>query len=310
MKRSESLVNTLRESPFLKIVLVLGVILLPTLSTNIKTDDYLAASSVSEEGLHERNMSAVANLFGEFRATISDVMFVKTERYLHSGIGYQPHLDFEEMERTGRVRHDANHGEEPGSVATLIRSPGRDWRFFIGSLEREVKPWRNPGSHIKHTSGEELLPWYWLAVTANPHNTRAYRIGAFWLMTGEVTERLDEALRFIDDGIKNNPDYFGFYLTRGMVLMRMKRPAEALETFTRGSEMGKFQRPDGGFPREYAADLRENDFRGLMRFRAFLLEKAGRYEESLAVIEEFQRLVPEDRTLNKVKSRVEAALAG
>jgi tetratricopeptide (TPR) repeat protein len=310
MKRSESLANTLRESPFLKVVLLLGVVLLPTLSTGIKTDDYLAASSVSEEGLHERNQSAVANLFGEVRATISDVMFVKTERYLHSGIGYQPHLDYGEMERTGRVRHDHDHEDEHGSVATIIRSPGLDWRYFIGNLEREVKPWRNPDSHVAHTPGEELLPWYWLAVTANPHNTRAYRIGAFWLMSGEVTERLDEALRFIDDGIRNNPDYFGFYLTQGMILLRMKRHDAALESFVRGSEMGRFQRPEGGFSVENAADLRETDFRSLMRFRALLLEKAERYEESLKAIEEYQSLVPEDRTLNKAKARVEAALRG
>jgi len=43
----------------------------------------------SSEAQSSRNTSAVARLFGEFRTSMSDIMCLKTERYLHSGVGYQ-----------------------------------------------------------------------------------------------------------------------------------------------------------------------------------------------------------------------------
>jgi hypothetical protein len=143
-------------------------------------------------------------------------------------------------------------------------------------------------------------------VTANPHNVRAYRIGTYWLMTKGIENGLGEALRFTEDGIRNNPSAFALLLMKGRVLHQMKRDGEALEAFVRGSDMAKAARPEGGFPSENAGDLRENDFRALMRFRVFFLEMFNRNEEALRVIEEFNGLAPDDRTLDLVKERIES----
>jgi hypothetical protein len=270
-----------------------------------------ASSSITEEELENRNQSSIAGLFGEFRASMSDIMFVKTERYLHSGVGYEKHLDYSKMAESGEVEHEERDGDHDHAhvVRTLIKTPGEDWRTFIGDLEREVKPWHDPKQHVKHTSGEELLPWYWLAVTANPHNVRAYRIGAYWLMTKGIENGLEEALRFTEDGIRNNPKAFALLLMKGRVLHQMKRDGEALEAFVRGSDMAKAARPEGGFPSENAADLRENDFRALMRFRVFFLEMSNRNEDALRIIEEFNGLAPDDRTLDLVKERIESKIS-
>ncbi len=270
--------------------------------------------TVTEEELENRNKSSVAVLLGECRASMSDIMFVKTERYLHSGIGYEKHLDYNKMAETGEIEHEDHdhdhHHDHSHAVKTLIKAPGEDWRAFIGDLEREVKPWHDPKQHVKHTSGEELLPWYWLAVTANPHNVRAYRIGAYWLMTETVSNGLGEALRFTEDGIRNNPKAFALLLMKGRILHQMKRDEEALEVFTLGSEMAKATRPGEGFPSENAGDLRENDFRALMRFRVFFLEMFGRYEEALRVVDEFRRLAPDDKTMDPVRDRIAAKVSG
>jgi hypothetical protein len=255
----------------------------------------------------ERNHSSIAIILGEFRANFSDLMFVKTERYLHSGIGYKPHLNTDAMAATGAIE-DRNKGlpttstlegealpidqqlandtmketaaipvgqvmvetEEEHSthsttetqanpsegehdhVPTLIREEHADFRGFLGDLEREIKPWRDPSLPHQHTAGTELLPWFRLATLGNPQNERAYMIGTWWLKTLKTPVQMAEGLKFIDEGILNNPKSFALILMRGYLLRELGQPAEAGDSFLKAADLVFHERPaDGVLTRDW-----------------------------------------------------------
>jgi hypothetical protein len=253
--------------------------------------DHAGASRAdSPDAQRKRNSSSVAVILGEFRANLSDLLFMKTERYLDSGIAYLPHIDSDSIATSGKIdgtettgtgaapltaadttqalmdrlatskmqesasgQACAEHGEHhdhdhEGIVETIIRTPERDFRGFIGNLERNVKPWRDPRLPHQHTGGTELLPWYRLATLANPNNVRAYMIGAWWLKTVHTREQRLEALKFLDEGIRNNPRAFQLHLMRGYVLRQLEKEVEALFAFRKAASLVILDRPPDGEP--------------------------------------------------------------
>ena len=198
----------------------------PWLAKHGRTDRYEGGRSRDLGARAVRNSSAAAQLLGEFRATLADTLFVKTERYLHSGVAYTLHMqeDLESVSdvsqsdpasglidpssKTGHV-HD-EHCEHEHPADTLIPPADRDFRGWIGDLHRMVKPWQDPSHAHVHTEGTELLPWYRLMTLADPHNVRGYAIGAWWL--GSINP--EQAMIFINEGIERNPDAFQLHLVR------------------------------------------------------------------------------------------------
>lgn len=243
----------------------------------------VAALSEENSGRRElRNQTAFAVILGEFRTDLSDLIFIKTERYLHNGVAYEPHLDMTEMEKgniqaekapgqqaapaqeeesghdhSSHAGHDhSSHGAE--DLKTVIKSEDDDFRGFVGRLEREVKPWLPPGSPDEHTSGTELLPWYRLATLGNPHNERAYMVAAWWLKSLQTDDQAEEAIRFIDEGIANNPRSFQLHLMRGYVLRQLEREDEALKSFLAAAELvAKVRPPEGKVGPDWSDHLEE-----------------------------------------------------
>ncbi len=229
-----------------------------------------AEQSESDVDRGLRNQSAIAVILGEFRVNASDLIFIKTERYLHSGVAYEPHLDMVEMEKSGTIKalssdekkpvekkpespshahdhsHDQHGHDHDEEVVSVIKPPEEDFRGFVGHLEREVKPWLPPGSPDRHTSGTELLPWYRLATLTNPRNERAYMVGAWWLKGLDSDEQTEEAIRFLDEGVVNNPQSFQLYMMRGSLERQLGREETACRDFLKAAELAAEIRPPGG----------------------------------------------------------------
>ncbi len=234
-----------------------------------------------EEERARRNSSSLAVMFGEFRTTLSDVMFIKTERYLHAGVGYAAHhsamsaeeladeVDEHQSELGVHDHHEHHHEHDPEDIAgleidhehagtaTLIPRAERDFRGPIGRLHREVKPWRDPNKPHAHTDGRELLPWFRVMTMSDPGYIQGYMAGGFWLQS----ESLELAIDFIEEGLEKNPDDFQLHVSRGLLRVRKARRtgdlhAEvldpevknlleiALADFLRGAELMQRVRPD------------------------------------------------------------------
>ncbi len=342
--------RNLFRDPSKAMTILLPVVLIgsaPFLRGWVESQKAAVSQNVSGD-LHQRNENAFAMILGEMRATAADLMFIKTERYLHSGVGYKPHMDMNKMATTGqRAAKAPEHGDEhdghdhepqgalpdleergthqhdehcdhgnthAGGVPTLIRTAAQDFRGFLGHLERETQPYRNPKLNHHVTTGDELLPWYRLMTLSDPHNLRGYMIGTMLLMQAK---KPDEALSFIQEGIeknRDNPRGFRLYASLAQVKYRTDRLDEALAAAKKGYALGKKVRPPGGESGAirkgvlWTDDL-ENDFRFLARYVPLFLDKKGDLARAFEVAREAAALAPDDGGLDRMVHRLEKELA-
>ncbi len=212
----------------------------------------------------KRNSSAIAAVFGNVRAAVSDIVFIKTERYLHGGVAYVPAPPAAEAAAGESCQHEHhNHAHEDACdadapdqgllcdgkpKATLIKAAGGDFRSFIGDLHREVKPWLDAEkAHAAHQSGREILPWFRVMTLSDPHFVRGYAVGGWWL----ANEDPAAALTFLQEGVDRNPEAFQIYQTMALVYRREAKTvrddralmSRALALARTGAELACDQRP-------------------------------------------------------------------
>jgi len=301
----------------LKVPLIISgalFLLSPLAVISVQPNNYRGGRSRNAIASMERNSSSIANIVGELRASVSDMIFIKTERYLHGGIGYVAHMEdiskastegeienlseaqkeFEEGDHDGHEHHEEE--DDHAGTPTLIPAADKDFRGFIGHLERQVQPWKDPSLPHVHTDGTELLPWYRVMTISDPHNVRAYVLGAWWLL-GE--NKPDEAFKFLNEGEKHNPDSFVIPYYRARVYMNEMRSSAgifddqeriryrdmAIDELLRASKLALDARPET-FDMQNIDYLEwslyeEEDALATMRFTVLLLKDAERYEEAL-----------------------------
>lgn len=308
------------------ILVGIAFLAIPIVSEKINPGAYQGGRSRDEVSRRERNSSAIGTILGEFRATFSDVVFIKTERYLHGGIAYQSHVNVssvsvdDELERynehqsevgeDGHHEHDGHdHGDDEmidfddeGS-GTVIPTAETDFRGIIGTMEREIKPWRDPSLPHIHSDGKELLPWYRVMTVSDPTNIRAYIIGNSWLTR---QAKVDEALAFLDEGIEHNPEQFQLYYYKGKLLVDLMREEdrtlavpelladfdEALELFVKSAELSVISRPKVFDMREGKTNpsvwthYMEDDMGATMRMAVILMRRDNQLERALKFAEE------------------------
>ena len=215
----------------------------PLLSGRLDPNGYAGGRSRDVQERALRNSSAVATMLGEFRTAMSDIMYIKTERYLDNGIAYMPHLkkqllsvsgatkDIEEHQEevhaaaTGEAHHHDEEEDDGAGTKTMIPTEAEDFRGIIGRLQREVKPWRDPSQPHQHTDGTELLPWFRLMTLSDPHYVLGYTVGGWWLKL----RNLDAAIAFAKEGIEKNPDAFQVHFTLGQLYLEKGRRISGVE---------------------------------------------------------------------------------
>lgn len=310
----------------------------PAISANLQPNRYEGGRVKDEADIEARNTSAFALILGEIRANVSDLLFVKTELYLHSGVAYMPHLDYGEMAQTGEIehrpaptedrepgtefdfeRHFREHQEEVGIVdhddhddehaPTIIPPARQDFRGFIGELHRRVKPWRDPALAHIHTDGRELLPWYRLMTLSDPHHIRAYMIGAWWLKAQRSETQRKEAMRFLDEGVRNNPTAFQLYLMRGYMHNEDGNIELARDEFALAARHAAEQRPSQGPQHRDWTDYMEDDARGAVRMHVLLERELRNIERAIELSREYRAAMGEAvGFLNRIERDLEAML--
>jgi tetratricopeptide (TPR) repeat protein len=285
------------------------------------------------------NSSAFATILGELRTTAADLMWVKTERYMHRGVGFAPHLDAKALAHGGESDHDHDHAanrdndydhesenggrpdpEQEGdghvhdehcdhdheNMAALIPDHAGDYRGYIGDLHRAVQPWQDRDAPHAHQPGDELLPWYRLLTFSNPHHERGYITGAWWLLTQARAGKGDfeETLAFIDEGVANNPKSFQIALMRGRILLAMDRDEEAVAAFRHSAELALAIRPEGGAPHPPEwTDWEEEDYLAAVHYvPAILLQKIGDARRAALALDWAEGLLPGDKRLASLRA--------
>lgn len=305
---------------------------LPLLTAHLQPNAYAGGRSRDVGDSAERNTSALAAMLGEFRTAISDVLYIKTERYLHSGIAYVPHLEKETLATAGMIAEiDEHHGdasmpgrrvveehahrEEP--VKTLVPAREDDFRGFIGQLHRKVKPWQDPSKPHLLTDGREMLPWFRIMTLSDPRYIRGYAVGGWWLQR----RNLEAALRFLEEGVSNNPTSFEVHYTLGGLRMEQGKNANngsmfnpnpsalpyfllARDAYVRAADLAAQQRPVGWIPSTNDVsgwtDYMEEDALGASRMAAMTEQNYGDRSRAMALALRYRACFGTNAVLDRI----------
>jgi hypothetical protein len=296
--------------------------------------DWRPAFVMNDEQREQVNNSPFALILGDLRVTAADLMWIETERYLHRGVGFAPHVHAQELaphepadadhagksmdepvpnhEHDHEQGHDHGHGgltpeEEFAGMKPLIPAAEGDDRGFIGTIQRHIQPWQDANAPHHHDVGDELIPWYRVLTLSNPHHVRGFLTGAWWLMQQEDREpgSLAQALDFIDEGIAHNPRASQLHLMRGRILIQERRWPEAIAAFRRSAGLALAIRPPGGVERAPDwTDWEEEDFSAAVHYVPTLcylkLKDPAATREAL---EWASRLLPGDARLARLRDR-------
>lgn len=300
----------------------------PLLTDRLQPNRYEGGRGRDVGASAQRNTSSLAQMLGTFRTAASDIMFIKTERYLHSGIAYEPHLDGESLSAAGIIEEiDEAHvhassrtnlvveKDSAGKAPTIIPDAAHDWRGYVGSFERAVKPWRSQELDHTLTDGRELLPWFRVMTLTDPHYIRGYAIGGWWLQR----RNLDAAIAFVQEGITNNPESFEILYTLGQLQMERGRKANndsilnpneaslpafrtARDTFLKAAELAVALRPAGWKENEKNdqsgwTSYKDDDARGAARMAVLSEKNYGDPQKARAMAKKYLEKFAPDETL-------------
>ena len=139
-------------------------------------------------------------LLGDAKKDISTAMLHEADSYFHGGVDMDcHHLHDHDHEHACGHEHEQDHGHDPAA-------PERD------SPPVGFDPWRWINSHIRapeidrHLEGGkavEMMPWFWVAIKADPHNVEAW--SAAWYSAAHIMEDESLALQIALEGCRENP---------------------------------------------------------------------------------------------------------
>ena len=185
-------------------VLRLCLVLLLTVCFCLATDLGVWFQSWQGNRAGSANLMAVA--MGDARQMFANHFFVKADAYFHSGF-YPTIYDNLQSYQTPHIAEDsgAAKGNNTGDETAFL-GPPRNW---IDAFGRQFYPTTHTHLSEGGASGvesdasvREVLPWLKLSSELDPKQVRTYMVAAYWLRR---MGKLEEADRFLRDGLKENP---------------------------------------------------------------------------------------------------------
>lgn len=190
------------------------------------------SAGLSASAQEKVDKSASASLFGQFRSSMADFLWLKVDKYAHSGVDLRGLTDGEKKNKASDQVASKDGGKEQGNrehrgdETTVVPSASNDWRGIYGSLEREVQPYEDMAHHT-HRDPKEALPLFRLMTWSNPHFIPGYTVGA--AMIARDHAKIDDAVAFLKEGMTNNPDSIEISSDLGaMLTIRKHNYAQAL----------------------------------------------------------------------------------
>ena len=148
-------------------------------------------------------------LLGDAKAEISGAFVHEADSYFHGGIDMECHA----LREHGHDEHGHVHGQDHDVQDHGDNCPcGHCGPADEDHGERRFDPWHWINSHVRapeierHLEGEkavEMMPWFWAAVKADPHNEEAW--SAAWYVASHIMKDKPLALKIAEEGWRQNP---------------------------------------------------------------------------------------------------------
>jgi tetratricopeptide (TPR) repeat protein len=164
-----------------------------------------------------RGGDLIALVLGDARNALGDSFIHKADEYFHGGQTFDTCTEaYAHGEADGHEEHEEHEHARRAPGIPLF-----DW------LDSHVHAQEH--RHLTAKESSEMLPWFWAACKAAPHNTAAFEDASYVLSR---MGRDPDALTLLEDGIRNNPADAGLEFSRGELLLhRLRRPADAEAAF-------------------------------------------------------------------------------
>lgn len=250
---------------------------------------------VSVAGLEAHETHASSSLLGQFRTNTSAWLWLRTDLYLHNGVQMRPLTDSELKNHEGSSSTDNEEHElhDDSKITTVVPSADHDFRGILGDVERATSTYKNM-KHHKHNDPQTALPLFRLMTWTDPQFIPAWVVGANVIMWHRTPGSEDVAIKFLRDGLQENPGSVPIENELGSVILRRKHdPSHAIPHFE--AAIKRFIRL-GTHASEDEAQAAQESFRWL----AIVHRDAGRPRQQAAVAKLGIKLFPDDRVLERL----------
>lgn len=249
-----------------------------------------------------KNPDIIQNIFGEIRDLVSSWAVIKSEEYYHHGLPIFSALAFhsgesalfeERAQPAGAAAHE--HEEEHHGAAAAKQD-------LFSKVYASVR--LTADEHLTASEEKEVLPWFYTAAAFDPHSIKAYLLGGYWL---ERLGKNAEALKFMKEGEKNNPDCAQILMSIGDLYYLENKFDPAIGYLERARALWK----EGRLPNIVSGDdkYKETDRFTTYNLLGDIYEKKNDYEKALAVYKELDAMEQFPLISEKIKT-VEEKLQG
>lgn len=230
-------------------------------------------------GVTEEKADIIYRIFGSLRGMLADWAFMKGESYYHGGLPVATIM--EQKVECLREEMAGIHDEEAEAPARAEKQA--PWQNLFLNLYAGLKTTRH--IHLSGKAEREVLPWFYLEVKFDPRDIQGWTLGAYWLRRNSMYA---EALRFLREGERKNPDSARIKTMLGDIFFRDKEYGEALVYLEQARRLWNEGKPLNSVADDYAATDRALAFTLL----AGIYRMKGDREEVLKVAGEFARFEP------------------
>ena len=262
------------------VTVIIAIFAIIFLATSI---DAYNESFIYKHGLSGLEGDIFYKMFGEFKNYFSYMSYIKADIYYHGGIY---HFHKEEEDSGGCLKKETEHVHEDTHVREDEKAHGKIRPSLNILLDIANAAQITEHRHISGKEAKEIVPWIYYAVRLNPHNEMAYAVGGFWLAV--KLKKPDEAIRFLKEGLKNNPQSLEICHTLGQIyLLRKKDYKKARDYLETAKELGRKQNAD------------RFEKRKVYTFLAEAYKRLGEKEKSAVLYKELLNLFPGDKSIEK-----------
>lgn len=210
----------------------------------------------------------IQKMFGDVRGSVADWAFMKAEEYHHRGLPFMQAVNYHEGTSPLLSESAGEREEEPEHAAVNMK------KDLFSSIYNAVKV--TGDSHLSPSEEKEALPWFYLETAFDPHDIRGYVLGGYWL---KRLGRLDDSVKFMKEGEKNNPNSAWIIGSVGKAYFNQHKEKEAIFYLERACNLWIEGKGINNVTNTYEESDRAVDFDML----GSLYEKEGLHEKAINI---------------------------
>jgi hypothetical protein len=255
-------------------------------------------------GLDANDTSASASLLGQFRTNTSSWLWLRTDLYLHNGVELRPLTDSERkagQTGVGSADKDLSAALNEDSVVSAIPSPDKDFRGWVGDLERATSPYKDMHEHT-HNDPEQSIPLFRLMTWIDPNFIEGWTVGATVIERERTDYGTNKALQFLNEGLANNPESISILDDIAFVYITRKKDKDAAITYLERARLSGLKH------RKTLPDDELEDFTQVYRWLGLCYRDTNQPGKMNQVLAEGHALFPDDAVINMLNDQPPAIL--